>query len=71
MEDYIDLKLLINAVLFSIIGILVFLGASWLYDKITPFKLWEEIVSKQNTALAIVVGSMMIGLSIIIAFAHG
>lgn len=71
MKEYIDLPLLLNAVIFSMIGILVFLFASWIYDKITPFNLWDEIVKKQNTALAIVVGAMMIGLSIIIAFAHG
>ncbi len=71
MKDYIDLPLLINAVIFSLIGILVFLFASWIYDKVTPFDLWEEIVKNKNTALAIVVGSMLIGLSIIIAFAHG
>ncbi len=71
MKDYIDLPLLLNAVIFSLIGILVFLFASWLYDKITPFNLWEEIVQNKNVALAIVFGSMMLGLSIIIAFAHG
>lgn len=71
MNEYIDLALLLNAVVFSLIGILVFLLATWFYDKITPFNLWDEIVKKQNTALAIVVAAMMIGLSIIIAFAHG
>ena len=71
MNITIDLSLMINAVLFSLIGIVVFLLASWLYDKITPFNLWDEIVKNQNTALAIVFGSIMLGLSIIIAFAHG
>ena len=71
MNITIDVSLMINAILFSLIGIVVFLLASWLYDKITPFNLWEEIVKKQNTALAIVFGSIMLGLSIIIAFAHG
>ena len=71
MNITIDYSLLINAILFSLIGILVFLLASWLYDKITPFNLWKEIVEKQNTALAIVFGAIMLGLSIIIAFAHG
>ena len=71
MHITIDVSLMINAILFSLIGIVVFLLTSWLYDKITPFNLWEEIVKKQNTALAIVFGSIMLGLSIIIAFAHG
>ena len=71
MEDYIDFKLLLNAVLSSFIGILIFLFFHWVYDRLTPFKLWDEIVEKKNTAVAIIFGSMMIGLSIIIALAHG
>lgn len=71
MEKYIDLPLIINALIFSIVGIIVFLAFSWIYDRLTPFDLWNEVVEKKNTAVAIIVGSMMIGLSIIIAFAHG
>jgi putative membrane protein len=41
-------------------------------DRITPYKLWEELVEKQNVALAIVVGAMALGVSIIVAAAvHG
>jgi len=69
--EYIDLKLIVNAVVFSIIGIVIFLVFGWVYDKLTPFNLWKEVVENKNTAVAIIVGSMMIGLSIIIAFAHG
>lgn len=71
MGELIDVKLILNAVIFSLIGIAVFLFASWIYDKLTPFQLWDEIVKKQNVALAIIVAAMMVGISIIIAFAHG
>jgi uncharacterized membrane protein YjfL (UPF0719 family) len=34
--------------------------------------LWEELVDKQNVALGIVVGAMVLGISIIVAAAvHG
>ncbi len=69
--EIIDWKLILNAVLFSVVGIVIFLAFGWIYDKLTPFNLWKELIDNKNTAVAIVFGSMMIGLSIIIAFAHG
>ena len=40
-----------------------------LIDKLTPYHLWNEICEEQNTALAIMVGAMSIGMCIIIAAA--
>ena len=41
-------------------------------DKLTPYDLWQEIVEKQNRALALVVAAMSLGISIIVAAAiHG
>ncbi|MCG2594681.1 DUF350 domain-containing protein [Ramlibacter sp. XY19] len=62
----------VGSIVYAIIGIVVFWGSFILIDKLTPYKLWEEIVEKQNLALAIVVGSMAIGVSMIVAAAvHG
>ncbi len=60
---------LLNAVLYAILGIIIFVGAFALIDKMTPYDLWAEIVEKKNTALAIMVGAMSIGVCIIIAAA--
>jgi putative membrane protein len=61
-----------GSILYALIGIIVFWGSFVLIDKLTPYKLWEEIVEKQNLALAIVVASMAIGVSMIVAAAvHG
>ena len=38
-------------------------------DKLTPYKLWDEIIQKQNAALAIVVAAMCLGIAIIVAAA--
>lgn len=71
MGDYLDLKELISAVLFSVVGMVIFFVVSYLYDQLTPFNVWKEIAEKQNVAVSIVIAAMMIGISIIIASAHG
>ena len=57
------------AIVFAAIGIGVFVGAFVLIDKMTPYDLWKEICEDRNTALAIMVGAMSIGVCIIIAAA--
>lgn len=58
-----------GSILYAFIGVLVFWGSFLLIDKLTPYNLWQELVEKQNMALAIVVGAMALGLSIIVAAA--
>jgi putative membrane protein len=61
-----------EAVVFSLIGIAVFGLAFLVIAKITPFSIRKEIEEDQNTSLGILIGSIIIGLSIIIAAAiHG
>lgn len=61
-----------GSILYALIGVLVFWVSFVVLDKLTPYKLWEEIVEKQNVALAIVVGAMALGISMIVAAAvHG
>ncbi len=65
------LKALVASIVYSLIGIAIF-GASFLVIKlVTPFSLRKEIEEDQNTALAILIGSVILGLSIIIASAIG
>ena len=63
---------LIVAAVFSILG-LVILGLVWLIlVKVLPFSLRKEMEDDQNTALGIVLGCLILGISIIIAAAiHG
>ena len=70
--EYLKLQNVIAALLYSFIGILIFVVSFVILDKATPYQLWTELVEKKNTALAVLVGAVMIGLSIIIAAAiHG
>jgi putative membrane protein len=58
-----------NALLYSVLGILIFVLAFVFIDKVTPFHLWKEIVEDKNVALAVLLGAMSIGICIIIAAA--
>jgi putative membrane protein len=59
----------VNAIVYAAIGIVVFTAAFLIIDKVTPYNLWKEIVQEHNTALAILIGTMSIGICIIIASA--
>jgi putative membrane protein len=62
-------KQLISSVVFSFLGLALF-GLSFMIIKaVLPFSLRKEIEEDQNTALGIMIGSVIIGLSMIIAAA--
>ncbi|MCL4843135.1 MAG: DUF350 domain-containing protein [Bryobacteraceae bacterium] len=60
---------LLNALVFAILGVIFLILSLLLWDKMTPFDLWKEIIEEHNMALAIVVGLTALGISIIIAAA--
>ena len=60
---------MVAAVVYATIGLLIFAVAFVVVDRLTPYQLWKEIVDEQNSALAIVVGAMAIGISIIVSSA--
>jgi len=67
--DFISLKNVFNAFLYSGIGLLVLSFSFYVFDRMTPGKLWVEIGEKNNIPLAITAAGMIIGMSIIIAAA--
>jgi uncharacterized membrane protein YjfL (UPF0719 family) len=60
-----------GSLLYALLGVLVFWVCFVVIDKLTPYRLWDEIVEKQNVALAIVVGAMCIAIGLIVASAVG
>lgn len=60
---------LIAALAFAIIGLIFFAIAFVIMTKVTPFSVRKEIEDDQNTALAIVMASIIIGIAIIIGMA--
>jgi uncharacterized membrane protein YjfL (UPF0719 family) len=63
------LKAILGSLIFSGIGMLMFALAMWIVSKVLPFSLRKEIEEDQNTALGIVLGSIIIGLSLILSSA--
>jgi uncharacterized membrane protein YjfL (UPF0719 family) len=60
---------LLAALVFAFLGIVVFTVSFVVIDRLTPYSLWKEIVERQNTALATLIGLVSIGLCLIIAAA--
>lgn len=61
-----------GSIVYALIGVAVFWISFVIVDKMTPYRLWEEIVDKKNVALAIVVGAVALSIGQIVAAAiHG
>ena len=60
---------LVTTAIFTAFGLLVFGIAYLIILKATPFSIRKEIEDDQNVALAVVIGAIIIGISIIIAAA--
>ncbi len=60
---------MLGSLVFALMGVIIFWISFIIIDKLTPYNLWEEIVEKQNRALALVVAAMSLGICIIVAAA--
>ena len=66
------LRTFLSTLGYSVFGVIVFAIAYWTMVKISPFSIAKEIEADHNTALAILMASVILGLAIIIAAAlHG
>jgi uncharacterized membrane protein YjfL (UPF0719 family) len=63
------LRQLTATVVFGAVGVVVFVVALKLIVKISPFSIQKEIAEDQNVALGIVVGSIFVGLALVLAAA--
>jgi uncharacterized membrane protein YjfL (UPF0719 family) len=59
----------VSTAVFAGIGLAVFGLAFWLMTKLAPFSVKKEIEEDQNTALAVIMAGVLIGISLIIAAA--
>lgn len=64
-----DLQHILAVLIYSIMGIVIMVLAFVIIDWIHPRDIWGEIADKQNRAMAIMFGCMMLGIAIIIAAA--
>ncbi len=66
------LPVFITTLVFVVFGLIVFAIAFLIIAKASPFSVRKEIEDDQNIALAIVIGSVILGSALIIAAAvHG
>lgn len=65
-------KAVVSSVVFSVIGLVMFLLAWKVIQWLSPFSIRKELEEDQNTAVGIVLGAVVIGLALIISAAiHG
>jgi putative membrane protein len=64
-----DVGSLLGALIYSLVGIVLFAIAFFVIVKISPFSIRKEIEEDQNTALGIIIGAVILGISMIIASA--
>ena len=71
--DYLPLgKAVVSSLVFSAIGLVMFLIAWRAIGWLSPFSIRKELEEDHNTAIGIVLGAVMLGLAIIISAAiHG
>jgi uncharacterized membrane protein YjfL (UPF0719 family) len=66
------LRVFLSTVLYTVFGVVVFAIAFVAMVKLSPFSIRQELETDHNTAVAILMASVILGLAIIIAAAlHG
>lgn len=71
MMDHIG-KALVNSLLFSLVGMGVFVAGFFVIRWLLPFDVHKELEVDQNTAVGIVIASFILGLAFIVGMAiHG
>ena len=66
------LPVLVTTLLFVLVGLVIFALAFLVIEKVTPFSVRKELEEDHNVAMAIVIGSVILGTALIIAAAiHG
>jgi len=60
---------LLLAVVFTVIGVLLFGACLWLIVKVSPFSIRKEIEEDQNIALGLIIGAIILGVAMILSAA--
>lgn len=61
------LRVFLSTVIYTVFGVVIFAIAFWVMVKISPFSIRQELETDHNTAVAILMASVILGLAIIIA----
>lgn len=61
------LRVFLSTVIYTVFGVVIFAIAFWVMVKVSPFSIRQELETDHNTAVAILMASVILGLAIIIA----
>ena len=62
-----DGRLLVDAAVFGIVGIVLLIIGYYLWELITPYNVRKELQENKNVAVAVVVAAFIVGMAIVIA----
>ncbi len=65
------LGLVIESVVFSVVGLIILLIGYKIFDAVTPYHLNHEIAEDNNTAAGVAIAGLLIALGLIVASAIG
>jgi putative membrane protein len=69
---FFNLHQFIASLVYAALGIVIFIAAFKIAEKLLPFNLIKELTEDDNVAVGILMGAIILGLAIIIASAiHG
>ena len=63
--------LIIESIVFSIVGLVILLVGYKIFDMVTPYHLNHEIAEQNNTAAGVAIAGIMIALGLIVSAAIG
>ncbi len=69
--EHLDPAVILSSLVYTFIGLALFGVSLWIVTLVAPFSVRKEIEEDQNTSLGILIGSMFIGIAIIVAAAIG
>lgn len=69
LDSFLHWPHVLASVVYSFVGIILLIIAFWVVEMITPENIWKEVSQNKNVALAIVIASFILGISLIIASA--
>jgi putative membrane protein len=70
--DWINPAVLLGSIFYAVMGVVLLWLSFVVIDKLTPYKLWQEIVENKNLALGVMMAGMFIAIGQIVAAAiHG
>lgn len=66
------MQAVVSSVVFTTVGLVFFVIAFFVIQKLTPFSIRKELEEDHNTAVGIVVGAVILGIAMIVSAAvHG